>query len=499
MPKIKILLDLKPALDGYAGIPQESRLLFHWLGTLDGYDREGLIQHGGKILRSASPSNKTDISSSRKIYQHSRLVVSLFKSPPKNILETSVQLFRNYTALLQLQLRAITGVPISLSNFDAEHFEDFIWSTLFSKTLHADEKQQISFSRFRILKQSRKLFHRAALEGFKLFLPPRYAPINTSGYDLFLAQTPFPGKISKGTRMVVRYHDSVPILMPHTIKDKAFHLSSHYYALQENIKAGAWFSCVSDATRNDLIKIFPEAETKSNVIHNIVSTDYFDEKSSKGIIIQIIRNRLSSSKEFVTDLTTLELDFTKENDREFTYLLMVSTLEPRKNHLLLVSAWEQLKYTSMPNLKLVVVGNNGWNHEEVIERFQPWAKQGELFHLSNLPVAELRVLYKHAAATICPSLGEGFDYSGVEAMQSGGVVISSDIPVHREVYQQASEYFNPYSAENAAIVIQRVLAEEGAPIRQNLRKNGRQVSALYTPDNILPKWDAFFQSFKKSS
>lgn len=178
---------------------------------------------------------------------------------------------------------------------------------------------------------------------------------------------------------------------------------------------------------------------------------------------------------------------------------MVSTLEPRKNHLLLVSAWERLKYTSMPNLKLVVVGNKGWNYEVLLESFQPWAKQGELFHLSNLPVTELRVLYKHAAATICPSVGEGFDYSGVEAMQSGGVVISSDIPVHREIYQQASEYFNPYSSENASMVIQRVLAEEGVSIRHTLRHHGRQVSALYTPDNILPKWDAFFQSFKKSS
>jgi len=495
----KILLDLKPALDGFAGIPQESRLLFYWLGTLDGYDREGLIQHGGKILRSASPSNKTDISSSRRIYQHSRLVVSLFNSPSNNILETSAQLCQNYFALLHLQIRALTGVPISLSNFDGEHFEDFVWSTLFSKTLHADEKQPISLSRFRILKQSRKLFHRAALEGIKLFSPPRYAPINTKGYDFFVAQTPFPGKISKGTRMVVRYHDSVPMLMPHTIKDKAFHLSSHYFALQENISAGAWFSCVSESTRNDLVKIFPEAETKSNVIHNIVSTEYCDEESPKGIIIQIIRNRLSSSKEFVTDLTELELEFKKDNGQDFTYLLMVSTLEPRKNHLLLVSAWERLKYTSMPNLKLVVVGNKGWNYEVLLESFQPWAKQGELFHLSNLPVTELRVLYKHAAATICPSVGEGFDYSGVEAMQSGGVVISSDIPVHREIYQQASEYFNPYSSENASMVIQRVLVEEGGSIRQNLRHHGRQVSALYTPANILPKWDAFFQSFKKSS
>jgi hypothetical protein len=50
---IRILLDLKPALDGYAGIPQESRLLFRSLMMMEGYDVEGLIQHGGRKLKSA--------------------------------------------------------------------------------------------------------------------------------------------------------------------------------------------------------------------------------------------------------------------------------------------------------------------------------------------------------------------------------------------------------------------------------------------------------------
>lgn len=492
----KILLDLKPALDGYAGIPQESRLLFHWLRTLDGYDIDGLIQHGSKLLRAASPSNKYNIPTSRKYYQHSRFIASLFKKQPDNLFDTVTQGIQRSLNLLQLQIRSYTGIPVTLSKFDSEHFEDFIWNTLFSKTLHPEEKEHLSLSHFRVIKQSRKLFHRSALEGFKLFSKPLYVSINTKGYNFFLAQTPFPGKVSKGTQIIVRYHDSVPILMPHTIKDAAFHLSSHYYALQNNVKAGAWFSCVSETTRNDLLKIFPEVEKKSNVIHNIVSKEYFDENSSKYNIIQIIRNRLAVSKLFVTDLTRLELEFAGDDDQDFPYLLMVSTIEPRKNHLLLISAWELLKYSSMPNLKLVIVGNNGWNYDAVIERFRPWAEQGELFHLNNVQSNELRVLYKHAAATICPSSGEGFDYSGVEAMQSGGIVISSDIPVHREIYQDASEYFNPYSAEHAAMIIHRVLSKEGNSILNNLRKHARHVSNLYTPESILPKWDTFFQSFK---
>ncbi|MCA1300820.1 hypothetical protein LC062_21040 [Stappia indica] len=41
-------------------------------------------------------------------------------------------------------------------------------------------------------------------------------------------------------------------------------------------------------------------------------------------------------------------------------------------------------------------------------------------------------MHKSARAVVCPSIAEGFDLSGIEAMLSGGVVAASDIPVHRE-------------------------------------------------------------------
>lgn len=293
--------------------------------------------------------------------------------------------------------------------------------------------------------------------------------------------------------MIVRYHDAVPVLLPHTINDKAFHQASHFYSLQQNVKSNAWFSCVSEATRNDLLKIFPEAESRSSVIHNIVSGEYFDDDAPKGLVVQIIGNRLASVAEFETNIGRIRSEDSKSQRQEFDYLLMVSTLEPRKNHMLLLSAWEHLKYTSMPNLKLVIVGSAGWDSSSILRGFKPWAERGDLFYLNDVPSAELRVLYKHAAATICPSVAEGFDYSGVEAMRSGGMVISSDIPVHREIYRDASEYFSPYSTEDAFMVIRRVLSEGGNPVRERLKAEARKVSENYTPRSILPQWEEFFQ------
>ncbi|MDR7927306.1 hypothetical protein RIE95_09980 [Acidithiobacillus thiooxidans] len=48
--------------------------------------------------------------------------------------------------------------------------------------------------------------------------------------------------------------------------------------------------------------------------------------------------------------------------------------------------------------------------------------------LHSVPAEALRLLFRQAVVTVCPSVGEGFDFSGVEAMRCGGVVAASDIP-----------------------------------------------------------------------
>jgi hypothetical protein len=59
-----------------------------------------------------------------------------------------------------------------------------------------------------------------------------------------------------------------------------------------NVKSGAWFSCVSEATRQDLLKLFPEAADRAVTVHNMVSPIYFKEESDRSRIPEIIRTRL---------------------------------------------------------------------------------------------------------------------------------------------------------------------------------------------------------------
>jgi glycosyltransferase involved in cell wall biosynthesis len=328
---------------------------------------------------------------------------------------------------------------------------------------------------------------------------PIYPRLDTADFDLMITETPYPATVSRKTTMVVRYHDAIPVLMPHTISDRSYHQASHYRALRNNVNSGAWFVCVSDATRNDLLSIFPQAEPRALTIHNMVSHDYFDEDSSADRVPEIIKTRLNAKIKPPLDPSFRRRLFEEGSGSEpLQYLLIVSTIEPRKNHLTLLSAWERLRVEIFPQLKLIVVGETGWHHKPIVRKFRPWMERGDAFLVENVPSADLRLLYKHARATICPSYGEGFDFSGVEAMKSGGAVIASDIAVHREIYADAAEYFNPYSAGDAVRAIQTVIGPATAR-RAELVAKGALVSQRYDYEVILPQWESFLQSMSRGT
>ena len=486
MKRIKLLADLKPALDGYAGIPQESRLLFRGLRTLaDELEVDGLLQHGSRTL--ATGSDVGTLPPHEQVIRLSRTVVSFYRNPKMGFPAWVLKAIARYLELQRLRWQALQRTPVRMGRFETDLFDDFIWSRIFEKTLQSADKELVTSACYRIIPPSRRAMHEVGLKGLLPYQNPRFLSLDTSGYDYLLAQTPFPVRVSTGTKLVVRYHDAVPVLLPHTIGDKSFHQATHYRALKDNVEAGALFSCISEASRVDLLKMFPEVEPRTSVIHNMVSEDYYVDDSQKSQVQNIIHSHKDEGKVH----KARQEQPLREGD-ESDYLLVVSTIEPRKNHKLLISAWERLINTTMPNLKLVVVGNKGWECESIIDRFCPWIKRGELFHLTNVTASELRMLYRHAAATICPSLSEGFDYSGIEAMRCGGVVVASDIPVHREIFGHAATYFDPYSVDDAAEVMARVLGEDGVIEREAMVSATKGVLERYTTPHILSQWRTFF-------
>jgi len=499
--KLRVLMELRPALEGYAGIPQETRLLFRSLSANDGVELEGLLVPSFRTLSRGSPDGwfSRAVPPARRINRYSRVVVSLTERPFSTPITRLLEYLARRLQTVLLSIATIFRVSrIKLSRFESRYFEDFIWRTLFSKSLPASDFDLVTAKNHRVCSVSWDSQQRVGLLSLLLFRYPKYPKLDTRAFDILISQTPYPARVSAGTTLVVRYHDAIPIFMPHTISNKSKHQAHHYYSLLGNVRAGAFFACVSEASRQALHAMFPEVVQRSATIHNMVSPHYFREESPIERIPQIIRNRLERQ----SDLTVPKFLSLREGEifyrrvlapRPLRFLLVVSTVEPRKNHARLLAAWNIVRSEFDSDLKLVVVGGLGWDYDSIMLGFRSAIDHGDAFFLKNVPAADLRVLYRHAQVTVCPSLGEGFDYSGIEAMRSGGIVAASDIPVHREIYSDAAEYFDPYSTARLAETLRHLLIPEGTALRDHLRQRGAEVAERYLPEQIIPMWQALFE------
>lgn len=490
---MRILLEMRAALDGHSGIPQETRLLFCGLARLDGVEVLGLLQSGNLVIDPGLPliAGQPDLrgDASQHIARLSQVVVSLQQGAASHRFEHLRKKWLKAVGPLGAAIGSALGTKVALTGFDPAHFKDFVWRAMFAKTLPAADFELVTSRGYRVMRWPWSVVNAVGVAsgtlGFALY--PR---LDTAGIDVLIAETPYPGRVSGSTRMVVRYHDAFPLLMPHTVKHRGYHRAQHFHALSRNAADGAWFACVSEATRQDLISILPGAEARSVTIPNMISHHFVSETAPADRVPEIIwsrRNRRAPHE------GGADVDPGDVNAAGLPYLLMVSTVEPRKNHVALLDAWELLRAGGFPKLNLVCVGTLGWDHEAILQRFSPWLRRGGVHMLEAVPADDLRLLYRHAQATVCPSFGEGFDFSGVEAMRSGGVVAASDIRVHRDVYGAASVYFNAYAPREMADTIGRLIVPEAHSQRQVLRDEGARVSAGYLPERVMPMWRGFLQ------
>ena len=127
------------------------------------------------------------------------------------------------------------------------------------------------------------------------------------------------------------------------------------------------------------------------------------------------------------------------------YFVIIGTIEPRKNHWLLLQLWRQM-VEKMGNQapRLVVIGQRGWECENVVDLLERCAQlKGVVIERSNCSDAELITYLHHARALLFPSFAEGYGMPLTEALAIGVPVIASDLSVFRETSGEVPEYANP--------------------------------------------------------
>ncbi|HAJ96668.1 MAG TPA: hypothetical protein DCO72_02890 [Ruminococcus sp.] len=254
----------------------------------------------------------------------------------------------------------------------------------------------------------------------------------------------------------VLIHDIIPVRHPEYMKSETL-LKFMEYLTAHMVYTDRIF-VTTHAVHDDVKKLFEELNLPCKPMSMIpLGADFSVDLQDRGAVDKNILNQLSGRK----------------------YILTVGTIEPRKNHKVLLKAYQ--KSLAKMGIDVVMVGRTGWEMERFLQDVKTDSHYGKgLYLFKHVNDATLQKLYEKAYLVVFSSYAEGYGLPTIEAMMHGVPVICSDIPVMREVGGSYCDYFNPDSADS---LIEAVKKYTSNPQRYHARKE--QLSASYHP----PKWE----------
>jgi glycosyltransferase involved in cell wall biosynthesis len=474
-PDFRILVDLSYASLGYCGMAQESRVFLKTLSQLDRVAPTGLIFGRGDAVvdhRFAGTSDR-----SRRAENHAIFMQALVD---KSARFSSFKVFRWWERLRALA-RCAFGRIVQTEPLDIETLWDLVWRNLLARSL-SDEDIDIARECPMLLANlgGRMLTARSVYN-----LPgPR---LETNGFDFALFHDSQPIKVSPRTIKLIRYYDLIPGLRPDLVVSSRC-IKNHFRAIRRCLQDSIYV-CISKPTQDDLLQAFPELEERCVTIPCVLADDYYPEELPD-LLPAIVRSRVSA-------VTKGGAEGFLVGGKTPPYLIMSSTIEPRKNHVTLIRAFEKLAAKRPTDLRLIIVGNLGWKYDEIVRAMKPLIQQRRLYHLEDVPLQELRVLYTHAQALIFPSLYEGFGYTPLEAMCCHTPVLVSDIAAHRWVYGDAAMYFDPYRIDSLVDSLEQLLFSQDTTLRHELVNRGKRQIRRYQISAVGAQWLALFEELRR--
>ncbi|HKU75339.1 MAG TPA: glycosyltransferase family 1 protein [Pyrinomonadaceae bacterium] len=177
------------------------------------------------------------------------------------------------------------------------------------------------------------------------------------------------------------------------------------------------------------------------------------------------------------------------------FILFVGTIEPRKNLLTLVRAFEEIVRNGVSQTQLVLVGNEGWLTGELHDFLKTARFRERVRFVGYLADDDLRALYSSCRVFVYPSLYEGFGLPLLEAMACGAPVITSDIPSVRETVGDAALLVPPTDINELARSITRLL--ENSIEREQRSAAGKQHASKFSWEKAAAATLKVYQQFSR--
>lgn len=251
------------------------------------------------------------------------------------------------------------------------------------------------------------------------------------------------------TRQVVTVHDVVPLDHPEWLNPRF--AAWYRYLIPRLVRRVRRVIAISDFTKRRLVDTTGVAPDSVVVIHHGLDPRFAPQPAAA---VQTMRVRLGLPER---------------------YVLVLGSLEPRKNLPRLLQAWAAMPMVDRGPVRLVLAGAGG--HPAVFARQRLDLPDAALW-LGHVPDEHLPALYTGAEAFAYPSLYEGFGKPPLEAMACGTPVLTSGAGAIAEVVGQAALCADPLDTAAMSYALRRLLAD--ADLRQELRARGLSQAAQFT-------------------
>lgn len=266
--------------------------------------------------------------------------------------------------------------------------------------------------------------------------------------------------LSQKTRLVVTAHDLSFELFPETFswKRRLWHVFVNFRKL---VRRADQIIAVSQSTADDLRAVYHTPSEKITVIWSGVR-DVFRPVSRNDVSLLAIQKRYHLPYKFI---------------------LSFGTIEPRKNLIALLQAFETMHasgHLELTKYSLVIAGHDGWDSQEFFERVEQSPVKEKIILTGFVADEDKSGMYSLATVFVYPSLYEGFGFPPLEALACGVPVIASHASSVPEVVGTSAVLIDPYRPEEILQSLRQVLLSK--ELRDALRLAGPVQAAQFSWD-----------------
>jgi len=273
------------------------------------------------------------------------------------------------------------------------------------------------------------------------------------GADVFFNPHFIFSPVTKKCKTVITFHDLSFERYPEFFdaKRKIWHFSNFP---KKQAKKADRLIAVSRSTALDLYDIYKINPKKIFVIYSGINKMFFEDEPPEKL------NKIRS-KYYLPD----------------HFILFLSTIEPRKNAVSAIKAFElfQQLYAKMHNgvksdVRLVIAGKPGWLYKEIFQTIRYSKFRKDIVYAGFIDDEDKPSLYRLAKLFVYPSIYEGFGFPPLEAMASGTPVITSRISSLPEIAGDAALLVDPFDIQHIARAMTKVTQDRS--FSNELRERG---------------------------